>query len=70
MTTVDTLAATRADLLRMRRWPTLWVLADNHRARGLYEHLEWQPTGRSRQDEWPPYPPELELTLPESRHAR
>jgi GNAT superfamily N-acetyltransferase len=50
--------------------PRLWVLVDNHRARGLYEHLGWQPTGRTQRAEWPPYPVELELSLPESRHGR
>jgi GNAT superfamily N-acetyltransferase len=50
--------------------PTLWVLLANHRARGLYEHLGWRPTGRTRQAEWPPYPPELEMRLPESGHGR
>jgi len=44
--------------------PRLWVLADNHRARGLYQHLGWVATGREQQAEWPPYPVELELTLP------
>jgi GNAT superfamily N-acetyltransferase len=38
----------------------LWVLAANDRARGLYEHLGWAPTGREQQAEWPPYPTELE----------
>jgi GNAT superfamily N-acetyltransferase len=50
--------------------PTLWVLVDNHRARGLYAHLGWEPTGREQQAEWPPYPREIELRLPESRHGR
>ena len=36
--------------------PVLWVLAANHRARGLYEHLGWEPTGREQPAEWPPYP--------------
>jgi GNAT superfamily N-acetyltransferase len=45
------------------RMPVLWVLADNHRARGLYDHLGWHPTGREQPAEWPPYPVELELTL-------
>ncbi len=45
------------------RVPVLWVLAANHRARGLYEHLGWEPTGREQRAEWPPYPTELELTL-------
>jgi GNAT superfamily N-acetyltransferase len=45
------------------RVPALWVLVANHRARGLYEHLGWQPTGREQRAEWPPYPTELELAL-------
>jgi GNAT superfamily N-acetyltransferase len=52
------------------RVPTLWVLVANHRARGLYEHLGWRPTGAARLAEWPPYPQEIELTLPESGHGR
>lgn len=50
--------------------PTLWVLEANHRARGLYEHLGWEPTGRVQAAEWPPNPTELELRLPESAHGR
>jgi GNAT superfamily N-acetyltransferase len=38
----------------------LWVLRENTRARGFYEHLGWQPTGVEQQAEWPPYPVELE----------
>jgi GNAT superfamily N-acetyltransferase len=38
----------------------LWVLRDNPRARRLYEHLGWAPTGREQAAEWPPYPVELE----------
>jgi GNAT superfamily N-acetyltransferase len=38
----------------------LWVLRDNTRARGFYEHLGWTPTGREQTAEWPPYPVELE----------
>lgn len=38
----------------------LWCLADNHRARGLYDHLGWRPTGLSRTAEWSPYPVEVE----------
>jgi len=38
----------------------LWVLADNDRARGFYEHLGWASTGREQEAEWPPYPTELE----------
>jgi GNAT superfamily N-acetyltransferase len=43
--------------------PVLWVLAANQQARGLYEHLGWEPTGREQPAEWPPYPTELELAL-------
>jgi len=38
----------------------LWVLRDNTRARGFYEHLGWAPTGREQEAEWPPYPVEVE----------
>jgi GNAT superfamily N-acetyltransferase len=40
----------------------LWVLRDNQRARGFYEHLGWAPSGREQQAEWPPYPVEVEYT--------
>ena len=48
------------------RAPVLWVLVANHRARGLYEHLGWEPTGREQSAEWPPYPAEVEYRLRES----
>lgn len=38
----------------------LWVLRENTRARGFYDHLGWAPTGREQQAEWAPYPVELE----------
>ena len=38
----------------------LWCLVENHRARGLYEHLGWRATGVERSAEWPPYPREME----------
>jgi GNAT superfamily N-acetyltransferase len=38
----------------------LWCLVENHRARGLYEHLGWRATGREQSAEWPPYPREME----------
>ena len=52
------------------RTPVLWVLVANERARGLYEHLGWEPTGREQKAEWPPYPTEVEYRLPQSRHER
>ena len=42
---------------------SLWVLADNHRARGLYDSLGWAPTGATRECPWPPYPIELAYSL-------
>ena len=42
---------------------TLWVLDQNHRARGLYEHLGWEPTGRHQECPWAPHPVELEYAL-------
>ena len=42
----------------------LWVLAENHRARRLYDALGWSPTGASQECPWPPYPLELEYALP------
>ncbi|MEO7627815.1 MAG: GNAT family N-acetyltransferase [Nocardioides sp.] len=38
----------------------LWVLDDNHRARGLYESLGWVPTGVTQECPWEPHPTELE----------
>jgi GNAT superfamily N-acetyltransferase len=38
----------------------LWVLREDARARGFYEHLGWRPTGVEQAAEWPPYPVELE----------
>jgi GNAT superfamily N-acetyltransferase len=40
--------------------PHLWCLVDNRRARGLYAHLGWEPTGVRREAEWPPHPTEME----------
>jgi GNAT superfamily N-acetyltransferase len=42
----------------------LWVLADNARARALYESLGWAPTGVSQECPWPPHPTELEYAAP------
>lgn len=41
----------------------LWCLRENHRARGLYEHLGWSETGAVQQAPWPPHPDELEYSL-------
>jgi GNAT superfamily N-acetyltransferase len=50
--------------------PRLWVLDANERARLVYAHLGWTPTGRRQRSEWPPYPEELELELRGSGHGR
>lgn len=42
----------------------LTVLAANRRARRLYEHLGWRPTGATQECPWPPHPVELEYSLP------
>jgi hypothetical protein len=39
------------------------------RARDLFQHLGWEPTGREQPAEWPPYPTELEYRLPEFAHG-
>jgi GNAT superfamily N-acetyltransferase len=41
----------------------LWVLAENRRARRLYESLGWSPTGTTQECPWPPYPTELEYAV-------
>jgi GNAT superfamily N-acetyltransferase len=41
----------------------LWCLRENDRARGLYEHLGWRPSGTRRAARWPPHPEELEYAL-------
>ncbi|MDZ5663793.1 GNAT family N-acetyltransferase [Nocardioides sp. S-58] len=51
----------RAEAAGARR---LWVLADNHRARTLYESLGWRPTGESQECPWAPYPTEVEYAAP------
>ena len=50
----------RAAVRRAHGVRRLWVLGENHRARGFYEHLGWVPSGVEQQAEWPPYPVELE----------
>jgi len=59
--------ARAADAIRAKgRQPVLWCLADNVRARAIYEHLGWETTGSRREAVWPPYPVELEYSLRES----
>ena len=43
---------------------SLWVLAENHRARGLYDSLGWAPTGETQECPWQPYPIELQYAAP------
>lgn len=40
----------------------LWCLEQNHRARRLYEHLGWRPTGETQDAQWPPHPVEMAYT--------
>lgn len=54
------LAALRDQGLRTAR---LWCLAENDRARALYERLGWRVTGAEQEAPWPPYPREVEYTL-------
>jgi GNAT superfamily N-acetyltransferase len=51
----------RAEAAGARR---LWVLADNGRARALYESCGWRPSGTSQECPWPPFPTELEYAAP------
>ena len=50
----------RAAVARAGGVRRLWVLRDNVRARGFYEHLGWAATGLEQAAEWPPYPVEVE----------
>jgi GNAT superfamily N-acetyltransferase len=43
---------------------SLWCLVDNRRARGLYEHLGWVPTGLEQESEFAPYPTQMEYVRP------
>ncbi|MBX6748922.1 MAG: GNAT family N-acetyltransferase [Micromonosporaceae bacterium] len=56
-------AAVDRAVARMTGDPGLWCLRDNTRARGLYEHLGWTLTDRTRRSEYPPYHPEVEYVL-------
>jgi len=55
--------ATVAIAARGAERAVLWCLEVNDRARGLYAHLGWRRTGRSRAAQWAPYPTEVELFL-------
>lgn len=57
-------AALSAMVRRGTTLASLWVLADNHRARRLYEHLGWSATDDEREAPWPPHPLELRYTRP------
>ena len=52
-----------AEAIATAQRPALWVLAENHRARQVYEHRGWRPTGRTQRAEFPPDPTEIELEL-------
>lgn len=43
--------------------PELWCLVENHRARGLYEHLGWSATDDRQEAPWPPHPTEMRYLL-------
>ncbi|MBD8869174.1 hypothetical protein [Nocardioides donggukensis] len=60
---VASAAASAAASARPRE-ASLWCLVENHRARGLYEHLGWLPGAERREAGWPPYPLEMTYTLP------
>lgn len=51
--------ALRAMAARGSTEARLWVLEENRRARGLYEHLGWRRTGERREAPWPPHPVEV-----------
>jgi GNAT superfamily N-acetyltransferase len=41
----------------------LWVLTENHQARGFYERRGWKLDGRTRQAQFPPFPPAVGYTI-------
>jgi GNAT superfamily N-acetyltransferase len=43
--------------------PWLWVLEDNHEARGFYERRGWRFTGETRLTSFPPHPGSLKYAL-------
>jgi GNAT superfamily N-acetyltransferase len=47
----------------------LWCLAENTRARAVYEHLGWRVTGAEQPAPWAPYPTEVEYLLAPPRLA-
>lgn len=56
--------ASRAMARRGSHEASLWVLAENHRARRLYERLGWVPTDDRREAPWPPHPVEIRYARP------
>ena len=48
----------------------LWCLAENRRARRLYEHLGWTATADQRPAPWPPHPVELRYVRALARRLR
>ena len=51
----------RAEAAGARR---LWVLAENARARRLYESMGWRPSGVTQECPWAPFPTELDYAAP------
>jgi GNAT superfamily N-acetyltransferase len=49
---------------------SLWVLADNPRARGFYERRGWHPNGAERIVSSPPYPLEVGYSIDLSGKSR
>lgn len=41
----------------------LWVLSENTQARGFYENRGWRLDGRTRQAQFPPFPPAVGYTI-------
>lgn len=56
--------ATRAMARRGSHEASLWVLAENDRARRLYERLGWVPTDDRREAPWAPHPVEIRYARP------
>lgn len=57
-------AVLRALAERGCRVASLWCLEENHRARALYERLDWVATEDRREAPWPPHPVEMRYARP------